>query len=298
MFWVSHLYTHAPLRFRHPPNLDLRPPLLSTRPRAHKPTRHPDAAARTPSTRLRITTLPARAVPLIHMPRLPRYTVLFREIRLRYRFECGTHGQRFPAADSIPSTPHQCLALIEPFQTSPQRGERQAPTASSLDPAHADQGREGPHERAEWDGGRYIPGHLVLPENPEVTEKWVSPGLVDAHSHLAPILSSRQAFLIKLRPSAERSTSSMILEPPLTLHVNNMHAHFNDTTPQHKLEEKLCAPADDTKEIILLLDGNARTQSEKAAGDLVRMSPDQKPVSNRGRRMLSTWKRSQLVILH
>ncbi|KAJ6477990.1 hypothetical protein DFH09DRAFT_854847, partial [Mycena vulgaris] len=60
----------------------------------------------------------------------------------------------------------------------------------------------------------------------------------------------------------------------------------------------LCAPADDTKEIILLLDGNARTQSEKAAGNLARTFSDQKPVSARGRRMLSAWKRSQLVILN
>jgi hypothetical protein len=56
--------------------------------------------------------------------------------------------------------------------------------------------------------------------------------------------------------------------------------------------------ADDTKPIILLLDGNARTKSEQAGGDLTRLSSDQKPVSPRGQRMLSAWKRSKLVILN
>ncbi|KAJ7921772.1 hypothetical protein B0H13DRAFT_1514047, partial [Mycena leptocephala] len=61
---------------------------------------------------------------------------------------------------------------------------------------------------------------------------------------------------------------------------------------------ELCATADDTKPIILVLDGNARTESETAGGDLVRLSSDLKPVSARGRRMLSAWKRSQLIILN
>jgi ribonuclease HI len=51
--------------------------------------------------------------------------------------------------------------------------------------------------------------------------------------------------------------------------------------------------------MILVLDANARTQSEKAGGDLARLSVDQKAaVSARGRRMLSAWKRSQLVIIN
>ncbi|KAJ7144300.1 hypothetical protein C8R44DRAFT_657766 [Mycena epipterygia] len=127
----------------------------------------------------------------------------------------------------------------------------------------------------------YIPAHIVLPDDLDVIDaggKWVSPGLVDAHSHLgvsaapdlagardgnshkAPILPwlrsidginthddayrlamaggvttaqvlpgsanniGGQAFLIKLRPTAERSTSAMILEPPLTLFLNDTSA--------------------------------------------------------------------------
>ncbi|KAJ7715273.1 hypothetical protein B0H16DRAFT_1232656, partial [Mycena metata] len=60
----------------------------------------------------------------------------------------------------------------------------------------------------------------------------------------------------------------------------------------------LCAAAGDTKPIIQVLDANARTQSEKAGGDLARLTADQKPVSTRGHRMLSAWKRSNLVILN
>ncbi|KAJ7359876.1 hypothetical protein DFH08DRAFT_632284, partial [Mycena albidolilacea] len=60
----------------------------------------------------------------------------------------------------------------------------------------------------------------------------------------------------------------------------------------------LCAAAHNTKPMILLLDGNARTQSKQAGGDLIRLSSDQKPVSPRGQRMLSAWKRSKLVILN
>ncbi|KAJ7225059.1 hypothetical protein B0H12DRAFT_1328757 [Mycena haematopus] len=123
----------------------------------------------------------------------------------------------------------------------------------------------------------YIPELLTLDRNLDVIDaegKWISPGLVDAHSHLgvysapatagasdgnsrkAPILPwlrsidglnthddayqltvaggvttaqilpgsadniGGQAFLIKLRPTAERSTSAMILEPPETLFLN------------------------------------------------------------------------------
>ncbi|KAJ6479107.1 hypothetical protein C8R45DRAFT_796034, partial [Mycena sanguinolenta] len=60
----------------------------------------------------------------------------------------------------------------------------------------------------------------------------------------------------------------------------------------------LCAAADETKPIILLLDGNARTQSEQAGGDLARLSADQKDISTRGRRILASWKRANLVILN
>ncbi|KAF8206096.1 hypothetical protein K438DRAFT_1817821 [Mycena galopus ATCC 62051] len=123
----------------------------------------------------------------------------------------------------------------------------------------------------------YIPEALMLDRNLEVINaegKWISPGIVDAHSHLgvysapaldgasdgnsvkAPVLPwlrsidglnthddayklavaggvttaqilpgsadniGGQAFLIKLRPTAERSTSAMILEPPETLFLN------------------------------------------------------------------------------
>jgi hypothetical protein len=54
--------------------------------------------------------------------------------------------------------------------------------------------------------------------------------------------------------------------------------HYTDSAPEHKLEEtlSLCATADDTKPMILLLDGNARTQSEKAGGDLAHLSSDKK----------------------
>ncbi|CAK5276446.1 unnamed protein product [Mycena citricolor] len=123
----------------------------------------------------------------------------------------------------------------------------------------------------------YIPDHFVLPPDVVVVDaegKWITPGLVDAHSHLgvgsAPELSGAsdtnsvaapvlpwlrsvdglnthddayklavaggvttvqilpgsanniggQAFLIKLRPTKERSTSSMLLEPPPSLFLN------------------------------------------------------------------------------
>ncbi|KAJ7769202.1 hypothetical protein DFH07DRAFT_807206 [Mycena maculata] len=122
-----------------------------------------------------------------------------------------------------------------------------------------------------------IPVHLTRPANLEIVDaqgKWITPGIVDAHSHLgvgsAPRLSGAsdsnsrkapippwlrnidginthdlayrlsmsvgittaqivpgsannigdQSFLIKLRPTAERSTSPMLLEPPHTLSLN------------------------------------------------------------------------------
>ncbi|KAJ7735556.1 hypothetical protein DFH07DRAFT_1065042 [Mycena maculata] len=130
-------------------------------------------------------------------------------------------------------------------------------------------------------GVGYIPNALTLLPNLKVVDaggKWISPGIVDAHSHLgvysapalngasdgnsikAPILPwlrsidglnthddayrlaiaggvttaqilpgsanniGGQAYLIKLRPTAERSTSAMILEPPLALGLNNSDA--------------------------------------------------------------------------
>ncbi|KAJ7660376.1 hypothetical protein DFH06DRAFT_1089703 [Mycena polygramma] len=126
-------------------------------------------------------------------------------------------------------------------------------------------------------GVGYIPSALRQRTNLQIIDadgKWVSPGIVDAHSHLgvysapalegasdgnsvkAPILPwlrsldglnthddayrlaiaggvttaqvlpgsanniGGQAFLIKLRPTAERSASAMLLEPPLTLGLN------------------------------------------------------------------------------
>ncbi|KAJ7628031.1 hypothetical protein DFH06DRAFT_1272898 [Mycena polygramma] len=127
-------------------------------------------------------------------------------------------------------------------------------------------------------GVGYIPSALRQRANLQIIDaggKWVSPGIVDAHSHLgvysapalegasdgnsvkAPILPwlrsldglnthddayrlaivggvttaqvlpgsanniGGQAFLIKLRPTAERSASAMLLEPPLTLGLNS-----------------------------------------------------------------------------
>ncbi|KAJ7464200.1 hypothetical protein B0H11DRAFT_2285094 [Mycena galericulata] len=127
-------------------------------------------------------------------------------------------------------------------------------------------------------GVGYIPHALTVRPNLKIVDaggKWITPGIVDAHSHLgvysAPALSGAsdgnsrkgpilpwlrsidglnthdeayklaiaggvttaqvlpgsanniggQAFLIKLRPTAERSTSAMLLEPPLTLGLNN-----------------------------------------------------------------------------
>ncbi|KAJ7150716.1 hypothetical protein C8R46DRAFT_1123967 [Mycena filopes] len=123
----------------------------------------------------------------------------------------------------------------------------------------------------------YIPEHLMASPSLQVIDaegKWISPGLVDAHSHLgvysapglsgasdgnshqAPILPwlrsidglnthddayklaiaggvttaqilpgsanniGGQAFLIKLRRTAERSSSAMVLEPPHSLFLN------------------------------------------------------------------------------
>ncbi|KAJ6607174.1 hypothetical protein B0H10DRAFT_2073018 [Mycena sp. CBHHK59/15] len=138
----------------------------------------------------------------------------------------------------------------------------------------------------------YIPRHLTLLEDLNVIDaggKWISPGLIDAHSHLgvysapalngasdgnsrnAPILPwlrsidglnthddayrlaiaggvttaqilpgsanniGGQAFLIKLRPTAERSASAMILEPPLTLFLNN-----TDSRPKYRHMKHAC----------------------------------------------------------
>ncbi|KAJ7251954.1 hypothetical protein C8J57DRAFT_1187793 [Mycena rebaudengoi] len=127
----------------------------------------------------------------------------------------------------------------------------------------------------------YIPARLTALENLVIVDaggKWISPGIVDAHSHLgvdsapelqgasdgnsirAPILPwlrsvdglnthdaayelaiaggvttaqilpgsanniGGQGFLIKPRPTSERSTSAMLLEPPLNLFLNNTDA--------------------------------------------------------------------------
>ncbi|KAJ7028309.1 hypothetical protein C8F04DRAFT_1291263 [Mycena alexandri] len=124
----------------------------------------------------------------------------------------------------------------------------------------------------------YIPEHFMAAKNLDVIDaagKWISPGLVDAHSHLgvnsAPALSGAsdgnslnapilpwlrsidglnthddayrlavaggvttaqilpgsanniggQAFLVKLRPTVERSSSAMVLEPPQSLFLNS-----------------------------------------------------------------------------
>ncbi|CAK5281395.1 unnamed protein product [Mycena citricolor] len=125
----------------------------------------------------------------------------------------------------------------------------------------------------------------------DVHGKWVTPGMVDAHSHLgvrsapqlvgasdtnsvkAPILPwlrsvdglnthddayrltmsggvttvqvlpgsanniGGQAFLMKLRPTAERSTSSMLLEPPANLHINDTNL---DSRPRWRHMKHAC----------------------------------------------------------
>ncbi|KAJ7105170.1 hypothetical protein C8R44DRAFT_715403 [Mycena epipterygia] len=138
----------------------------------------------------------------------------------------------------------------------------------------------------------YIPHALTLLSNLQIIDaggKWISPGIVDAHSHLgvysapalqgasdgnsikAPILPwlrsidglnthddayrlaiaggvttaqilpgsanniGGQAFLIKLRPTAERSASAMILEPPLTLGLN-----VSDARPKWRHMKHAC----------------------------------------------------------
>ncbi|KAJ7078720.1 hypothetical protein B0H15DRAFT_1025782 [Mycena belliarum] len=141
-------------------------------------------------------------------------------------------------------------------------------------------------------GVGYIPNALARLPNLQVIDaagKWISPGIVDAHSHLgvhsapaldgasdgnshkAPILPwlrsldgmnthddayklaiaggvttaqilpgsanniGGQAFLIKLRPTAERSASAMLLEPPLTLTLNS-----SDTRPKYRHMKHAC----------------------------------------------------------
>ncbi|KAJ6483842.1 hypothetical protein C8R47DRAFT_1217531 [Mycena vitilis] len=141
-------------------------------------------------------------------------------------------------------------------------------------------------------GVGYIPSALRQRANLQMVNadgKWVSPGIVDAHSHLgvysapalegasdgnsikAPILPwlrsldglntrddayrlaiaggvttaqvlpgsanniGGQAFLIKLRPTAERSASAMLLEPPLTLGLN-----ASDTRPKWRHMKHAC----------------------------------------------------------
>ncbi|KAJ6512303.1 hypothetical protein DFH09DRAFT_1197532 [Mycena vulgaris] len=141
-------------------------------------------------------------------------------------------------------------------------------------------------------GVGYIPRALTQLPNMQVIDaggKWISPGIVDAHSHLgvysapalngasdgnsvkAPILPwlrsidglnthddayalaiaggvttaqilpgsanniGGQAFLIKLRPTVERSASAMILEPPLTLGLNN-----SDTRHKYRHMKHAC----------------------------------------------------------
>ncbi|KAJ7452267.1 carbohydrate esterase family 9 protein [Mycena latifolia] len=141
-------------------------------------------------------------------------------------------------------------------------------------------------------GVGYIPHALTLRPDLQVIDvggKWISPGIVDAHSHLgvysapalngasdgnsikAPILPwlrsidglnthddayklaiaggvttaqilpgsanniGGQAFLAKLRPTAERSASAMILEPPLTLALNT-----SDTRPKYRHMKHAC----------------------------------------------------------
>ncbi|KAF7352632.1 Carbohydrate esterase family 9 protein [Mycena venus] len=50
---------------------------------------------------------------------------------------------------------------------------------------------------------------------------WVTPGLVDLHTHLglisSPFMAGGQTFIVKLRPTSEGSPLSMVVEPPYNL---------------------------------------------------------------------------------
>ncbi|KAF7341304.1 Composite domain of metallo-dependent hydrolase [Mycena venus] len=210
-----------------------------------------------------------------------------------------THLSFLPTSFSkrqIHSIPHQCLSLNTPLEPLPDFTASRTRTGSDhfipgtrptlLKNAKiltgARNGTEVIFGDVLLDKGvvvavGYIPEHFVFPDNVQVIDaqgKWISPGLVDAHSHLgvqpapalagardgnsrkAPILPwlrsidginthddayklaiaggvttaqilpgsanniGGQAFLIKLRPTTERSTSAMILEPPQTLFLN------------------------------------------------------------------------------
>ncbi|KAF8142264.1 hypothetical protein K438DRAFT_1784989 [Mycena galopus ATCC 62051] len=78
---------------------------------------------------------------------------------------------------------------------------------------------------------------------------------------------------------------SHLSSPDILVHTSSPIVHigsiYTDSAPEHKLDEtlSLCAAADDTKPIILLLDGNARTKSEQAGGDLARLSANSKSVT-------------------
>ncbi|KAJ7448178.1 hypothetical protein FB451DRAFT_1375446 [Mycena latifolia] len=61
------------------------------------------------------------------------------------------------------------------------------------------------------------------------------PSFVLFSSNLLIPNSGGQAFLAKLRPTAERSASAMILEPPLTLSLNN-----SDTRPKYRHMKHAC----------------------------------------------------------
>ncbi|KAJ6537943.1 hypothetical protein B0H19DRAFT_1181333 [Mycena capillaripes] len=198
----------------------------------------------------------------------------------------------------IHPVPHQCLSLNAPLDPAPDftatrtesdrfvPGTRPTLLTNAKILTGARNGTEVIFGDVLLDKGvivavGYIPQHLVLPKDLEIIDaegKWISPGLVDAHSHLgvhpapglagasdgnsrkAPILPwlrsidglnthdeayklavaggvttaqvlpgsanniGGQAFLIKLRPTGERSTSAMILEPPETLFLNNTNS--------------------------------------------------------------------------
>ncbi|KAJ7694909.1 hypothetical protein B0H17DRAFT_1274452 [Mycena rosella] len=149
--------------------------------------------------------------------------------------------------------------------------------------------------------GKIPQSHMTRLESLEIVDlhgRWVSPGIVDAHSHLgvgsaprlsAPILPwlrsinglnthdlayqlsmsggvttaqvvpgsanniGGQSFLIKLRPTAERSTSSMLLEPPHTLFLNesdgrprwrHINYAYNKACKVKHAQDAFCAAAE------------------------------------------------------
>ncbi|EGO25215.1 hypothetical protein SERLADRAFT_414896 [Serpula lacrymans var. lacrymans S7.9] len=85
---------------------------------------------------------------------------------------------------------------------------------------------------------------------------WLTPGIVDVHSHMsvdaAPALSGGQAFTIKLRSTQERSSSSLLVEPPFGLNGSDVdlevpprwrHMKYNRARQVKNSQEEYCSKA-------------------------------------------------------